>query len=160
VHGEIEDLARELVQSFDGGQRTAAVVAAQALSEIATANMNKPRTEWDAWKDSLEPVGIEVGGLNELQQFWVSRIVDEVVGNYDSALQQAYRAGLDEATLRFAWMGGTERGEPHYFRLQGPGFLYEYDNVQNGGNHVHAVWRSVDGDFGADLLARHYAAEH
>jgi hypothetical protein len=57
-------------------------------------------------------------------------------------------------------MGGTERGVPHYFRLQGSDFLYEYDNVQNGGNHVHAVWRSKSDDFGADVLERHYAAAH
>ena len=57
-------------------------------------------------------------------------------------------------------MGSIDRGEPHYFRLHGSDFLFEYDNVQNDGNHVHSVWRNSADDFGEDLLARHYAAEH
>jgi thioredoxin reductase (NADPH) len=62
--------------------------------------------------------------------------------------------------LHFAWAGGVERGQPHYYRVQGKTFLLEYDNVQNEANHVHCVWRSFDGDFGADLLGAHYKAEH
>ena len=53
-------------------------------------------------------------------------------------------------------MGGIEKGAPHYYRVQGPTFLIEYDCVQNGANHIHAVWRDFDGDFGVDLLEQHY----
>lgn len=60
----------------------------------------------------------------------------------------------------FAWMGGTEKGDPHYYRVQGPTFLLEYANTQNDANHVHAVWRDFDGDFGRDLLREHYQAHH
>ena len=31
-------------------------------------------------------------------------------------------------------------------------------NAQNDGNHVHAVWRDFNGDFGRDLLREHLAA--
>jgi len=48
-----------------------------------------------------------------------------------------------------------ERGAKHYYRIQGPTFLVEYDNTQNDGNHVHSVWRDFDGDFGRDLLREH-----
>jgi hypothetical protein len=57
-------------------------------------------------------------------------------------------------------MGSTERGAPHYFRLQGTDFVFEYDNVQNDGNHVHSVWRSKSEDFGARLLGNHYQTSH
>jgi hypothetical protein len=160
VHGQIEDLARGLVDSLEGRLRTQAIVADTAPGEIATANMNKPRSDWDSWRATLEPVGVRVGDLNEVQQHWVGLIVDEAVGNYQPDIQLAYRDALDAGSLRFAWMGSTVRGDPHYFRLQGDDFLYEYDNVQNGGNHVHSVWRSKSDDFGADLLARHYAEAH
>jgi hypothetical protein len=160
VHGQIEDLARDLVASLDAGQRAAALVSDQAPAEIATANMNKPRGEWAAWLVSVEPIGIAIGELNEMQRHWVDLIVDEIIGNYEPGLQQAYRARLDPDALKFAWMGSTRRGEPHYFRLQGPDFLFEYDNVQNNGNHVHSVWRSKADDFGADLLQRHYETAH
>jgi hypothetical protein len=160
VHGRVEDLARELVTSLSGRQQSQAIVGDSAPAEIATANMNKPRAEWESWRETLEPVGLPVGELNEIQQHWVGLIVEEVIGNYQPAVQQAYRETLDLESLRFAWMGSTERGDPHYFRLHGASFLFEYDNVQNGGNHVHSVWRNAADDFGADLLARHYDAAH
>jgi hypothetical protein len=160
VHGRVEDLARDLVESLNARQRGEVVVADRAPGEIATANMNKPRSEWNAWRDTLELVGLPVAELNEIQQHWVGLIFDEVVGNYQPGIQAAYREALDLGSLRFAWMGSIERGEPHYFRLHGEDFLFEYDNVQNGGNHVHSVWRSESGDFGASLLQRHYEAAH
>ena len=59
-----------------------------------------------------------------------------------------------------AWIGATknEPGAAHYYRIQGPTFLIEYDNTQNNANHQHIVWRDFAGDFGDDLLAKHYAA--
>ena len=57
-------------------------------------------------------------------------------------------------------MGVAEKGGPHYYRVQGPRFAIEYDNTQNNNNHIHAVWRDYDGDFGRDILAEHYKAEH
>jgi hypothetical protein len=35
-------------------------------------------------------------------------------------------------------------------------FLVEYDNTQDGANHVHLVWRDLVGEWGADRLAEHY----
>lgn len=160
VHGRVEDLARDLVRSLSPAQLSQALVSDRAPSEISTANMNKPREEWETWRDTLEPVGIRVADLNEMQQFWVGLIVDEVIGNYQPGIQSAYREALAEPALHFAWMGSTERGEPHYFRLQGDTFLFEYDNVQNDGNHVHSVWRDKAEDFGANILERHYEVAH
>jgi hypothetical protein len=63
-------------------------------------------------------------------------------------------AGLEKIT--FGWAGGIERGQRHYYRVQGPTFLVEYDNTQNNANHIHSVWRDFNGDFGRDLLREHY----
>lgn len=160
VHGILEDLARDLVNSLSGPQRATAVVSERAPGEIFTANMRKERDQWEAWRQTLNPEGVDVSALNEMQQRWVGLILDEVIGNYRPAIAHAYRAGIDLDSLKFAWMGSTERGEPHYFRLQGPDFMFEYDNVQNGGNHVHSVWRSKTMDFGEDVLGDHYRASH
>jgi hypothetical protein len=65
-------------------------------------------------------------------------------------------ASLD--AVHFAWAGATAPGEPHYYRLQGPGLLIEWDNTQRGANHAHSVWRDPESDFGLDVLARHRAA--
>jgi hypothetical protein len=58
--------------------------------------------------------------------------------------------------VSFAWAGGLEPGDGHYYRVQGPKFLLEYDNTQNDANHIHAVWRDLEDDFGEDLLRKHY----
>ena len=62
--------------------------------------------------------------------------------------------------IAFAWAGGTERGAKHYYRIQGPTFLVEYDNTQNNGNHIHSIWCDFNGDFGRDLLREHIARAH
>ena len=49
-----------------------------------------------------------------------------------------------------------EPGDPHYYRIQGPTFLLEYDDTQNNANHIHTVWRDLANDFGDDALRRHY----
>ena len=56
--------------------------------------------------------------------------------------------------------GGIKRGEGHYYRVQAPSFLIEYDDTQDGNNHIHSVWRDFGGDFGGDLLKEHYQASH
>ena len=60
----------------------------------------------------------------------------------------------------FGWAGALDRSAPHYYRIQGNTFLIEFDNAQNGANHVHSVWRDFDGDFGRDVLREHYDAAH
>ena len=68
------------------------------------------------------------------------------------------RRQLDE--MHFAWAGSLEFGEPHYYRIQGPRLLIEYDNVQRGANHAHSVMRDPTDDFGEDLLRQHHAQHH
>ena len=58
--------------------------------------------------------------------------------------------------LFFAWAGGTEPGQGHYYRIQGQHFMVEYDCTQNDANHIHTVWRDFENDFGDDLLKLHY----
>ena len=73
-------------------------------------------------------------------------------GLYDKILKN----GFDK--VYFAWIGGTERHTPHYYIINGPDFLIEYDNVgfQNDGNHIHAILREKENDFGSDILKDHY----
>ena len=160
VLGAEEDLARELVTSLTDAQRGRALVSNQAPSDIFTGNIRRQRDQWDAWLTSLQPEGIRVAELNEVQQHWVKRILEEVVGNYRPELSSVYLSSIEPASLSFAWMGSVERGAPHYFRLQGEDFVFEYDNVQNDGNHVHSVWRNKSEDFGKRVLGSHYQTSH
>jgi hypothetical protein len=99
------------------------------------------------------------GGQQELLRALLAVYVERVPEALADAEAEKY-AGERLLALHFAWAGGLEPGQPHYYRVQGPRLLVEYDNTQRGVNHAHAVWRDPDGDFGGDVLAEHHAAHH
>ena len=86
---------------------------------------------------------------------YIHRMPDEIAEIEAARLQHDGLTGV-----YLVWMGGLERGQGHYYRLQGPRFLVEYDNTQNDANHIHSVWRDPANDFGAHLLAQHYNRAH
>jgi hypothetical protein len=146
-----EDLARELVKSLIEEQREKAVIENRAPRDIITGADRKV--------DPLEPLGIGYADLNATQQGLLRDLVREYLTTYREELagpewQRVEAAGLDK--LHFAWAGGFEPGEKHYYRVQGAHFLLEYDNTQNQANHVHCVWRDFENDFGRDILREHY----
>jgi hypothetical protein len=146
-----EDIARELVSALSAEQRTVAIIAAEAPRDIMTGNSNEI--------DPLSPAGIAVNQLDARQSALLVRLIDEYLARMADDLAAARRARLEEtdfATVTFAWAGAIEPGQPHYYRVQGPSFLIEFDNTQNDANHIHSVWRDFAGDFGRDLLREHY----
>lgn len=104
---------------------------------------------------TAEMTGSQQEILNALIGAYLHKMPDELA---EIEFKQLEARGLDQ--IHFAWAGGLERREGHYYRIQGPRFLVEYDNTQNNANHIHSVWRDPENDFGADLLAHHYATAH
>jgi hypothetical protein len=107
--------------------------------------------------------GLAASGLDAGQQELLRALLSVYVERVPEALADAEAekyAGDRLLAHHFAWAGGLEPGQPHYYRVQGPRLLVEYDNTQRGVNHVHAVWRDPQGDFGGDVLAEHHAAHH
>jgi hypothetical protein len=147
-----EELGRALVKSLDEAQRKKAVIMEQAPKEI----LNVPG------RNDSKPEGIPWADLTEPQREILTKLVREYLFRHRPDVAETEFAKVMEktGTLYFAWAGGLDRGEPHYYRVQGGGFVLEYDNVQNGANHVHSVWRDFDRDFGADVLREHYKAAH
>lgn len=146
-----EDLARELVRSLNDEQRSVAILEAEAPRDIITGNA--------AEVDPLSPAGLPVERLNESQRAIFVSLLDEYLSRMANDLAAARRARLettDFGRVTFAWAGSVEPGQPHYYRVQGPTFLIEYDNTQTNANHIHSVWRDFEGDFGRDLLREHY----
>jgi hypothetical protein len=159
------DLARKLLLSLDESQRSKAVVSAQAPGRVISGNLgsnnlNKPGNEREAWRATLEPAGIAVADLDDSQQQLVRDFINEIIRTYRPEISSAYLDSIDLDELSFAWMGSLEKRQPHYFRLQGGDFLFELDNTQDDGNHIHSVWRSLGSDYGEDLLGAHYRAAH
>jgi hypothetical protein len=150
-----EDLGRELVQSLSDAQLKTAVVAEEAYPEILTG------TDRQAEKTPVE--GIPYGDMNAEQQQMLMQLLEVYYNNYkpefaNNLMDRIKKAGLEQ--IHFAWAGGTEPGEKHYYRLQNPIFVIEYDNTQNDGNHIHTVVRDLENDFGVDVLKKHYQEAH
>jgi hypothetical protein len=148
---EEEDLGRALLDSLTEDQQRRAIISSRAPSDIILS----PNRE----AELLTPTGLGAAEMNAEQVAGLRRLLGQYVRRYRTEVAEEELARIEEAgfdRLQFAWAGSTERGEPYYYRVQGPTFVLELDNVQNGANHVHTVWRNVGRDFGIDILAEHY----
>ena len=146
-----EDEARALFAMLDDAQRKAALIDTRTYGDIVTAA-----------KDRVAPLddrGLQARAMTPAQRTQLRKLIEVYADSFEPGLRAARLARVDENALdavRFAWVGATERGRQHYYRVQGAKFLIEYDASQNDGNHVHTVWRDFDGDFGRDLLRDHH----
>jgi hypothetical protein len=151
VLGVEEDLGRQLVKSLTDEQKKTAILTGAAPREIITGNNRKVSL--------LEPKGISAAKLDTTQNKLLWSVIEEYVQRYrpelaNDDLKRIEKAGANN--LFFAWAGDVEPGQPHYYRVQGPTFLMEFDNTQNNANHIHTVWRDFERDFGDDILRKHY----
>jgi uncharacterized protein DUF3500 len=150
VLGDREDTGRALLMALDPTQRTTATLEGEAPADIVTKTAAKV--------DPLSPAGLAASAMTPKQREMLMAVIESYTSSMapDIAaerLAQLRKAGLDKIT--FAWAGESDPGKKHYYRVQGPTFLIEYDNTQNNGNHTHSVWRDFSGDFGRDLLREH-----
>lgn len=134
----------------------------QALSDAIDQAAGYADTDHAAVEYTAQPRGVAAAELDAEQRATLRALLGTYLDRVPEAVSPARRYD-DEAALdavHVAWAGSTDPGEPHYYRLQGPRLLVEWDNTQRGANHAHSVWRDPDADFGLDVLARHRAAHH
>jgi hypothetical protein len=155
VLGREEDLGRAFIQSLTPEQKKTAIVSADAPGEILTGPMRKAAL-------TGQPSGIAASKLTAQQRTVLQNLLDEYCNNLPEEVAQVREDQIKKAAgnLYFAWAGGEQVGQPHYYRIQSAAFLIEYDDTQNGANHIHTVWRDFEGDFGLDLLKEHYQTSH
>lgn len=151
-----EALGRALLESLTDEQRSEAIIAGSAPSDIILSP--------GAGADRLgEARGVAIGDMTPAQRDIALRLLHTYIDRlrHDLGREQMQRinhAGL--GAVRFAWAGSAAPGAGHYYRLHGPTFAIEYDNTQNGANHIHTVFRDLERDFGADLLREHLEQDH
>ncbi len=158
VLGQEEDLGIKLLASLSPEQKKKAVVSAEVPQDIITAAESGKRLV-DYW-------GIKGSALDKHQQGILQGIIREFVFNleYDKAVTEydkILKAGI--GNIYFGWIGEGEEIKAHYYILNGPTFIIEFDN--NGGpqrraNHIHAIWREKGNEYGEDVLKKHYQADH
>jgi hypothetical protein len=149
--GVEEDLGRELLLSLTSTQRDRAVVSGHAPGDV--------RSGPNATFAPVGPPGIAARDLGYGSRALLEQLVTVHLGRLPDALARAlHDAGSRDQGLHFAWEGPPGPHTRHYYRIEGPGLLVEFDQTQDDGNHAHSVLRRPRGDFGADLLAAHHAA--
>lgn len=168
-----EDLARDLLKSFDGNQRRQAIFLDIAPYDIVTMASIRAKLEG-------APQGLPASKMNKNQAEMLMALIEEYAGNMPSEVAVERMKAVRQTPhnrLYFGWAGNIDRAPPqpvvigqpttgnraekgNYYRVQGPTFLIEYDNTQNLSNHSHSVWRDFNGDFGLDVLALHQQYAH
>lgn len=152
LHAE-EDLARALALTLKETDKEF-IFSEKTPNDILTAEDRRIK--------QLEPVGISASDMSPGQQQALIELISEYANRHRKELAENEIATIknDLPNLRFGWAGSLERGEPYYYRIQGTTFLVEVANVQNHGNHIHAVWRDAAKDFGRDILGDHLHEGH
>jgi len=143
-----ETLAFDLVDSLSAEQEKVAVLAEKAFREIRAAGEPQPPAE--------KPAGLPASKLNEKQNKLLDELIEEYLITMPGDVAEKRRRAIEKAgrdKIHFAWAGAKKPGIGHYYRVQGPTFLIEFVNTQpdpagNPANHVHCIWRDMDGDFG------------
>ena len=144
------DLGRELLDALAPEQRATALLSPEAPDDILQP---EPPTVQVG-----PPEGLAAAELLPQQRELLAGLLRQYFDRLHPLADLEPSGPLARRWRRSTSAGQAGRqGQPHYYRIQGPRLLIEYDNVQNGANHVHSVWRDPEGDFGqvVDQVALH-----
>lgn len=150
-----EDLGRQLVKSLTPDEKKVAVISTDAPKEILTEASRQAALKG-------QPSGLLASNMTPPQRAIFHSLLDEYCRNMTDQIDQTREDQIKKlgGQIYFAWAGGEEPGQGHYYRIQSASFLVEFDNTQDHANHIHSVWRDFNGDFGRDLLKEHYQSSH
>ena len=155
ILGARQDIALELMDSLDAGQQSRATIYDEAPADIITFNASRASLPKEEGLPASAMSGVQREMLMALATEYVSRIRTDLAEEKLTALRQG---GLER--IHLAWGGPVDRSQPHYYRLHGGDFVVEYDNRQNGANHIHSVLRDVGNDFASDVMRDHLLMYH
>ena len=152
VLGQEEDLGIKLIGLLSPEQQKKATMSQSVPRDIITGA--------ESGKRLIDNWGLPASEMNKEQQAILQYIIREYVFNleYEKAVveyDKILQAGIGK--IYFGWIGPYEESKPHYYVLNGPTFLIEFDN---SGNHIHSIWREKGNENGEDVLKKHYEVEH
>lgn len=140
---DIEAPANKLLLSLTDEQRKEAIVSLEVPDVTTTPN--------SAQTQPTSPEGISSEKLDLRQRETITRLVHAYYENFPAPIRAALLDQLarGEQAFHFAWYGPADPTKPHAFRIQGPTLLIDFNDKQDGANHIHTFYRSLLGDFGA-----------
>ena len=150
-----EEFARGLLLSLEPEQRRSAVIYPTAPADLITRASRRVEIEKPAGLAAQLMSGDQRESLMSLIKVYVERKTLDVVAK---ALRKIEDDGVNN--IHFAWAGSEFPGQGHYYRIHGPSLFVEYDKTQDNADHIHSVWRDINGDFAAGLLQEHYQSHH
>jgi len=142
-----ETLAFELLASLTDEQKKAVIIAEKSPSEVRAAGEPQPPTDGPAGLAAEKMTGQQRSILQSLLDEYCNALPADVAKQRQESIA---KQGLGQ--VHFAWAGARKEGDGHYYRVQGPTFVLEFVNTQpdsagNPANHIHSVWRDMQGDF-------------
>ncbi len=146
VLGPEEDIARQILKLCTPEQQEVAWIEKEAPDDLRGGGVAQPET--------TDPVGLPLSEMSSDQKNLMRELVGEYLKNMPADVVQERRSRIIDAgtqNIYFAWWGSSELNERHYYRVQGPTFLIEYNNTQDSANHVHSMWRNLAGDFNVPI---------
>ena len=144
VFEDEQKLSLSLVESLTEGQKLRAV-----LNRTNGPRITPKVSREDFQNDSS---GLSFSELDSKQQELLRRLIFAFAQKYKPEIFEQVdqrKPIIDTNTIRFSYRRSSSL-YISYFRILSSEYLIEYDN--QGGNHIHAVWRDFDGDFGRDLI--------
>jgi len=142
---DLETPIKELIASFDDAQREAAVI-----SDVVPKVTSSPNTPLPG---PMEPKGVSTEQLNRKQRKLLNQFFAAYRSNFAPGVRKDLKKELARSKGEFhlAWYGPLDQSKPHAFRIEGPSILIDFNNEQDGANHIHTFYRNRPGDF--DLTA-------
>ncbi len=156
ILGEREDIAFDLMHSLNETQLAEAVIYDEAPLDIFSYNSSKVAFPF-------QTQGLPTTKMTESQKETMLALVTEYVGQVRTDLADQKLAVMKDeglADLHLSWAGPVSKDAPHYYRIHGGNFVVEFDNRQDGANHIHSVWRDIENDFAIDVLRDHLILYH
>ena len=156
ILGDREDTAFQLMNSLDQSQLERAVIYDEAPLDILTYNSTKVSFPF-------RPQGLPGDAMTGSQKESLLSLITEYVGQVRTDLAEQKLAAIKDEGLdhfHLAWAGPVFKSDAHYYRIHGGNFVVEFDNRQDGANHIHSVWRDIENDFAADVLREHLLLYH
>lgn len=143
VLGPEEDIARQILKLCTSEQQKVCWISKDAPDEVPGPGALQAAV--------AAPVGLPYSQMSADQKKLLQDLMTEYLKNLPADIEQERRAAINDAgmdAIHFAWYGDPDLHQRHHYRVQGKTFVIEYNNTQNNANHVHSMWRNLQGDFG------------